>query len=98
MLAVLVSVQVIPDQVEAFREATRANAAASIQEPGVVRFDLIQEVEDPTRFQLYEVYRTPDAALAHKDTVHYATWRDTVAAMMAVPRTSTRYETVFLPQ
>jgi (4S)-4-hydroxy-5-phosphonooxypentane-2,3-dione isomerase len=93
-LAVFVHVHVLPDAVDAFREASLANAAASIREPGVVRFDLVQETVDPTRFVLIEVYRNADGAAAHKQTSHYQAWRDTVAAMMAEPRAAKSYATV----
>jgi (4S)-4-hydroxy-5-phosphonooxypentane-2,3-dione isomerase len=93
-LAVLVYVHVLPESVEAFRAASLANAAASIREPGIVRFDVIQETADPTRFVLVEVYRGQEGAAAHKQTTHYQTWRDTVASMMAEPRTSKSYATV----
>ena len=72
-----------------------ANARASVQEPGVARFDVIQQEDDPTRFELIEIYRTPDAAAAHKATAHYAAWRDAVAPLMAEPRSSTKYRAVF---
>jgi (4S)-4-hydroxy-5-phosphonooxypentane-2,3-dione isomerase len=93
-LAVLVSVHVLPETIDAFRKASLANATASIREPGVVRFDLIQEAGDATRFVLIEVYRGAEGAAAHKQTSHYQTWRDTVAPMMAEPRTSKSYGTV----
>jgi quinol monooxygenase YgiN len=93
-LAVFVYVHVLPESVEAFRVASLANAAASIHEPGIVRFDVIQETADPTRFVLVEVYRGQEGAAAHKQTTHYQTWRDTVAPMMAEPRTSKSYATV----
>jgi (4S)-4-hydroxy-5-phosphonooxypentane-2,3-dione isomerase len=96
-LAVFVHVHVLPDSVDAFRAASLVNAAASIHEPGVVRFDLIQESADPTRFVLIEVYRNTEGASAHKQTPHYQTWRDTVAPMMAEPRTSKSYATVSPP-
>jgi autoinducer 2-degrading protein len=96
-LAVLVNVHVLADAVDAFRTATLANAAASIGEPGVVRFDVIQESGDPTRFVLIEVYRNADGAAAHKQTAHYQAWRDTVAGMMAEPRTSKSYATASPP-
>jgi quinol monooxygenase YgiN len=96
-LAVQVFVHVLPESVEAFRAATLANAAASIREPGVVRFDVMQEAADATRFALLEVYRGPEGAAAHKQTAHYQTWRDTVAPMMAEPRTNKSYETVTPP-
>lgn len=95
MLVVHVFVQVKPEFVEAFRAATIANAAQSVQEPGVARFDVAQQEDDPTRFVLVEVYRTPEAPAQHKETAHYAIWRDTVAEMMAVPRSSVKYANVF---
>src|SRR4051812_3580090 len=95
MLIVHVHVRVTPESVEDFRRATVENARSSIQEPGIARFDVIQHQEDPTRFILIEVYRTPDAAAAHKKTAHYAQWRDAVASMMAEPRSSIKYSAVF---
>lgn len=95
MLIVHVHVQVKPECVEAFQAATRANARASVQEPGIARFDVVQEADDPTKFVLVEVYRTAAAPAAHKETAHYATWRDTVAPMMAAPRTSVKFANVF---
>ena len=95
MLIVHIQVHVVPDGVDAFREATLANARASIQEPGIARFDVIQQQDDPTRFALVEIYRTPEAAAAHKATPHYAAWRDAVAPLMAEPRTRTEYRAVF---
>lgn len=95
MLVVHVHVQVKPDSIEAFTAATLANARASLQEPGIARFDVTQQADDPTRFVLVEAYRTAAAPAAHKETAHYATWRDTVAPMMAVPRTSVKYGSVF---
>lgn len=94
MLIVHVFVHVVPDAVDAFIEATKANAAASVQEPGIARFDVVQELDDPTRFVLVEAYRTEEAPAAHKETAHYATWRDTVAAMMAEPRTALKYRDI----
>jgi (4S)-4-hydroxy-5-phosphonooxypentane-2,3-dione isomerase len=84
-----------PEAVEAFRAATHDNARHSVEEPGVARFDVIQSVEDPTRFVLVEVYRSSDAQAAHKETAHYQRWRDAVADLMAEPRTSARYVNVF---
>lgn len=94
MLIVHVHVHVHPDAVERFIAATRANAAASAREPGVVRFDVVQQEDDPTRFVLVEVYRTADAPAAHKETAHYTTWRDAVESMMAEPRRSVKYRAV----
>jgi autoinducer 2-degrading protein len=91
MLIVHVQVHVKPECVEAFKAATLANARASVQEPGIARFDVVQQLDDPTRFVLVEVYRTNEAPAAHKETAHYQTWRDTVAPMMAEPRTNAKY-------
>lgn len=95
MLIVHVHVRVKPESVEAFRQATVENARASVQEPGIARFDVVQQQEDAARFVLVEVYRTPEAAGAHKETAHYAKWRDAVAPMMAEPRQSVKYSDVF---
>lgn len=95
MLIVHVHVQVKPEAVEAFREATLENARLSVQEPGIARFDVVQQAEDPARFVLVEVYRTDDAPARHKETAHYARWRDTVADMMAEPRRSVKYRNLF---
>jgi len=95
MLIVQVFVHVRPDSVEAFLAATLDNAPHSVQEPGVVRFDVIQQADDPTRFSLIEIYRDGDAPAAHKATAHYARWRDTVEPMMAEPRTNTKYHARF---
>jgi (4S)-4-hydroxy-5-phosphonooxypentane-2,3-dione isomerase len=95
MLIVQVSVHVKPECVDAFREASVENARNSVQEPGIARFDVIQQVDDPTRFLLVEVYRDADAPVKHKETAHYAKWRDTVADMMAEPRSSVKFVNVF---
>jgi (4S)-4-hydroxy-5-phosphonooxypentane-2,3-dione isomerase len=95
MLIVQVHVKVKPDYVDAFREATIANAAASLKEPGIARFDLLQHLDDPTRFELIEIYRTANAPAEHKETAHYKTWRDTVASMMAESRSSSRLAQLF---
>jgi (4S)-4-hydroxy-5-phosphonooxypentane-2,3-dione isomerase len=95
MLIVHVHVHVKPEHIEAFKTATLANAQASVREPGIARFDFIQLVDDPTRFVLVEVYRDIAATVAHKETSHYAAWRDTVATMMASPRTSVKFTNLF---
>jgi (4S)-4-hydroxy-5-phosphonooxypentane-2,3-dione isomerase len=95
MLIVHVYVRVKVGFFDAFKEATCQNAAQSLTEPGVVRFDLIEQIEDQSRFVLVEVYRTAEAAVEHKNTAHYSTWRDAVAEMMAEPRTSIKYSEVF---
>jgi autoinducer 2-degrading protein len=95
MLIVHVFVHVKPDYVEAFKVASVENAQHSIQEPGIARFDVIQQHDDPERFVLVEVYRTPDDPARHKETAHYQKWRDTVAGMMAEPRSSIKYANMF---
>ena len=95
MLIVHVHVHVKPESVDAFRAATLDNARHSVREPGVVRFDVIQQQDDETRWVLVEIYRDADAPAAHKGTAHYATWRDAVEPMMAAPRRSVKYEAVF---
>ncbi len=95
MLVVHVHVHVKPDKVEAFKAATIENAQASLREAGIARFDVIQQTDDSTRFILVEVYRTPDAPGRHKDTPHYARWRDTVVDLMAEPRHSEKYINLF---
>jgi len=97
MLIVHVFVHVLPGSVDAFIEATTANANASVLEPGIARFDVVQSLEDPTRFVLVEAYRSDEAAVAHKETAHYATWRDIVADMMAEPRSPVRYRDIVFP-
>ena len=95
MLVVHVHVRVRPGEVEAFLVETRRNAAASLEEPGVRRFDVLQEEGDAGHLVLNEVYVDRSAADAHKQTAHYTRWRDAVAGMMAEPRTSTRFAAVF---
>ena len=95
MLATLVHVRVKTDCVEAFRLATLENARHSVKEPGIARFDVLQQADDATRFTLVEVYRTAEAPAQHKETAHYKQWRDTVADMMAEPRLSVKYNNVF---
>lgn len=95
MLIVHVHVHVKPESMASFRQATIENAQSSVEEPGIARFDVVQQQDDETRFVLIEAYRTPEAAAAHKETAHYAKWRDAVANMMAEPRQSVKYEEVF---
>ena len=94
VLIVHVFVHVKEEAVEAFKAASLENAQESRQEPGVARFDLFQQHDDPTRFLLIEAYRTPDDPARHKETAHYRKWRDTVADMMAEPRKSIKYAPV----
>jgi len=95
MLIVHVHAHVKPEFVEAFRLATAENARNSVQEPGILRFDVIQQADDPTRFVLIEVYRTVEATAAHKETAHYAKWRDIATPMMVEARSSVKYSAVF---
>ena len=95
MQIVLVHVHVKPEFVEAFKQASIENASSSVKEPGVARFDVIQQADDPAKFILVEVYRSAEATAAHKETAHYARWRDTVAEMMAVPRQGIKYTNIF---
>lgn len=97
MLVVHVHVHVKSEDVEAFRQATIENARQSVQEPGIARFDVVQQMDDPTSFVLVEVYRTSEDPARHKETAHYQTWRDTVAEMMAEPRQSVKYSNVYPP-
>ena len=95
MFIVHVFVHVKPENVDAFLEATLENARQSLQEPGIARFDVVQQIDDPTRFVLVEVYRTAADPSRHKETAHYQIWRDTVAEMMAEPRSSIKYDNIF---
>jgi quinol monooxygenase YgiN len=97
MLIVHVHVHVKPEAIEAFKQATLENARASVQEPGVARFDVIQDMQDPAHFVLVEVYRNDEAPAMHKETAHYARWRDSVADMMETPRVSEKFTNLFPP-
>jgi quinol monooxygenase YgiN len=89
-----VQIRVLPETVDAFREATLANARASVKEPGVLRFDVVQDEDDPTRFAIFEVYRNPEGHAEHRKTAHYLAWRDAVAPMMAEPRAARTFTNV----
>jgi quinol monooxygenase YgiN len=95
MLIIHVHVRVKPEHVEAFKQASVENARHSVKEAGITRFDVVQQQDDPTRFVLVEAYRDADAPAKHKETAHYAKWRDTVASMMAEPRASVKFTNVF---
>lgn len=95
MLTVLIQIHVKAEYVEAFKAASVINAQASVREPGVARFDILQQQDDPTRFVFVEAYRTAEAPAAHKETRHYQTWRDAVAPMMAEPRVPTKLQNLF---
>ena len=91
MLIVHVLVHVKAECIDAFLAATLENARASLGEPGIARFDVVQQLDDPSRFVLVEVYRDEGAPGRHKETDHYSRWRDSVAPMMASPRSSIKY-------
>jgi quinol monooxygenase YgiN len=95
MLVVHVHVNVKEDQIDAFKAASVENAQNSVQEPGIARFDVIQDNEDPSHFVLVEVYRTADDPARHKETAHYLKWRDAVAPMMAEPRSAVKYSNIY---
>lgn len=95
MIIVHVHVHVKPEFIDAFIQESVENARNSIQEHGIARFDVIQQADDPTRFILVEVYRTAEDPARHKETKHYAKWRDAVAEMMLEPRSSIKYSNVF---
>ena len=94
LLVVHVHVRVKPDFIDAFKAASSENSRQSLLEPGVARFDVVQQIDDPTRFILVEAYRSSEAPSLHKETQHYAIWRDTVAPMMAEPRSSVKFHSV----
>jgi len=95
MFIVHVHVHVKPEALEAFQQATEENARGSVREPGIARFDVVRQQDDPTRFVLVEVYRTGDDPAKHKETAHYKRWREAVADMMAEPRRGVKYANVF---
>lgn len=95
MLIVHVHVHVKPDCIESFKAATIENARQSVQEPGIARFDVVQQPDEPARFVLVEVYRDPQAPARHKETAHYQTWRNAVEGMMAEPRRSVQFNGIF---
>ena len=95
MLIVHVHIRVKPEYLEAFKAASVANARESVKEPGVARFDVVQQQDDPARFVLVEAYRDAAAPAKHKETKHYQIWRDAVAPMMAEPRASVKFTTLF---
>ena len=95
MLIIQVQVWVKPEFIADFKVASVENARHSVKEPGIARFDVIQQADDPARFVLIEAYRTPEARVQHKETAHYQVWRDKVAPMMAQPRTAIQYANVY---
>lgn len=86
MYVTIVHATVIPEKIDAFKEACRLNHEKSIREPGNIRFDILQVADDPAKFVFYEAYKTQQDAAAHKQTAHYLAWRDTVVDWMAEPR------------
>ncbi len=97
MQILMVHVKVKAESVEAFKQVTIENARNSVREPGIARFDVMQQTDDPTRFVLVEVYRTPDAPARHKETAHYQAWREKAEPMLPEPRTRALYTNVFPP-
>jgi autoinducer 2-degrading protein len=95
MYIVHVHVRVKPEFVEAFKAVSIENARNSLQESGIARFDVVQQVDDPTRFELIEVYRTPADPAKHKETAHYNQWRELAEPMLAEPRSRTVYENTY---
>jgi autoinducer 2-degrading protein len=95
MLIIHVDIQVKPEHIEEFKEATIVNASHSVKEPGIARFDVIQQEDDPTRFLLVEVYRDLEAPLKHKETAHYLAWEEKATGWLAHPRSRRRYTNVF---
>jgi len=95
MLVVHIQIHIKPEFIQAFKIATIDNARNSLQEPGITRFDFAQQIDDPTRFSLVEVYQSEEATVKHKETIHYARWRDTVEEMMAEPRTRIVFTPIF---
>jgi (4S)-4-hydroxy-5-phosphonooxypentane-2,3-dione isomerase len=98
MFAAVIRISVKPEYVDAFREATLENARHSILEPGILRFDVLQDQQDPTQFVLYEIYLSPEAQLKHRETAHYLTWREKAEPMMAAPRVPTKYDLLNPPE
>ena len=97
MLIMMVYVHVKPEYVEAFKQASIQNATNSIREPGVIRFDVVQETGDATRFALIEIYKGPEDIASHRETAHYKAWKEVAEPMMAEARTRTEYVPVFPP-
>ncbi|WP_028978606.1 antibiotic biosynthesis monooxygenase [Sporocytophaga myxococcoides] len=95
MIATIVHVYVKPECVEAFIAATKQNHEESVKEAGNLRFDILQDASDPSKFVFYEAYASEAAAAAHKETNHYLTWRDTVAPFMAKPREGVKHQILF---
>jgi (4S)-4-hydroxy-5-phosphonooxypentane-2,3-dione isomerase len=94
MIVTCVYVSVLPDRIHDFIEASTENHLASVKEQGNVRFDLIQQSDDTSRFMIYEAYESEEDAAAHKNTPHYLKWRDRVSDMMAEPRKGVKYRII----
>ena len=95
MFVVIANIQVKPECVEAFREACIENSRGSLQEPECLRFDVLQDREDPTKFSLYEIYRRAEGFAAHKQTPHYAAWAEKAAEMQDGSRSSSKFDRVY---
>ncbi|MCL4562412.1 MAG: antibiotic biosynthesis monooxygenase [Chloroflexi bacterium] len=95
MMIVVVNMRIKPEYIEEFKRVSMDNARNSIKEPGIVRFDFLQQEDDPTRFVLYEAYKQPEDQVSHRSTAHYQTWKDRVADMMAEPRVGVKYSNLY---
>jgi (4S)-4-hydroxy-5-phosphonooxypentane-2,3-dione isomerase len=95
MLVAIINVHVKSDFIEGFKTASLDNASNSVKEPGVIRFDVYQQSDDPSRYTLVEIYKTDEDVTRHRETTHYVRWRDTVTAMMVEPRTRTTHRIVY---
>ncbi len=95
MLIVQVNVQIKEEHIQDFIDASIENASKSINEPGIARFDILQELDNPNKFILNEVYLNDSAPAVHKETAHYKKWKETVADMMSEPRFSIKYSNIY---
>jgi (4S)-4-hydroxy-5-phosphonooxypentane-2,3-dione isomerase len=95
MLVVQVYLKIKEKDILSFIDATKENASKSLKEPGIIRFDVQQNLEDPHQFLLTEIYKNIEATLDHKKTAHYKKWRFSVENMMAEPRYSVKYHKIF---
>lgn len=98
MLVIYVNIHVKDEFIEDFKLASSDNAMHSLQEPGIFRFDVLQSIEDPARFALYEVYQSTDAHAAHRETAHYQRWRDSVEKITVEPRSSVKFTNIYPPE
>lgn len=95
MIATIVNIWVKPDNIDEFIEASRKNHINSIREPGNLKFDILQDAVDPSKFTFYEVFESETDVITHKNTAHYLEWRDSVANWMAKTREGIKHHVVF---